>query len=226
VFAAGIILWELLVGRRLYKPRSETSLLVQAQRAEIPPVPDKGLANHDKLEAIVRRALAKDREERYPSAGAMLRDLEDYLGESGLLASRLKLGEWIGSTFGTDPVEKRRASERRLPKSDPPLRSSERVAKAVELPVSDGAMRAFKKELESGPDPGRLTFEPESLAGAVMDVAPSSGHPVDAGATGRDSTADTDPPARAKHPASALLAIAGIAVIVAALVALIRLFVQ
>jgi len=120
VFAAGIILWELLVGRRLYKPKSDVALVLQAQRAEIPPIPDKGLANHAKLEAIVRRSLAKDREDRYPSAGAMLRDLEEYLAESGLLASRLKLGEWIEKTFGTAPVDKRRASERAPPAEEQP----------------------------------------------------------------------------------------------------------
>ena len=238
VFAAGIILWELLVGKRLYKPRSDTSLLAQSQRAEIPPIPDKGLANHEQLEGIVKKALAKDREDRYPSAGAMLRDLEGYLADSGLLASRLKLGEWIETTFGTGLVDKRRASERRLPKSIPP-RSSERIAAGEEaaasstqpavpprtaLPVSDGAMRAFKKELEAAPEPGRVTIEPESLAAAVMDVVPSSRIPAsDAGGSApRKDGAELAP---RQHPALALLAIAGIALIVAALVALIRAFV-
>ncbi|HVJ92626.1 MAG TPA: serine/threonine-protein kinase, partial [Labilithrix sp.] len=68
VFAAGIILWELLAGRRLYKPRVDMPLLEQARRAEIPPLPDKGLPAPEELERIVRRALAADRAERYPSA--------------------------------------------------------------------------------------------------------------------------------------------------------------
>jgi serine/threonine-protein kinase len=242
VFAAGIILWELLVGHRLYKSKSDVTLLVQAQRAAIPPIPDKGLANHDKLEAIVRRALAKDREDRYPSAGAMLRDLEQYLGESGLLASRLKLGEWIETKFGTALVDRRRASERRLPKSDPSPRSSERLRattvvasstfipaaptlpKIAELPISQGAMRAFKKDLESSPS--RLSLEPGSVASSPMDVAPSSRNGVDRVAIGRASAPDEDaivPVAPRRH---SFLAIAGIAVIVAALVALIRGFVQ
>jgi serine/threonine-protein kinase len=130
VFAAGIILWELLAGRRLYKPKSDIPLVEQAQQAEIPTLPDKGVPKHADLEKIVRRALAKDRDDRYPSAAAMLRDLEAYLGDNGMLASRLKLGEWIATSFGTELVEKRRASERRLPKSVPPPRSSERVRAA------------------------------------------------------------------------------------------------
>jgi eukaryotic-like serine/threonine-protein kinase len=218
VFAAGIILWELLAGRRLYSTKSELSLIEQARRAEIPALPDKGIVNGADLERIVRRALAREPEERYPSAAAFGRDLEGYLAESGLLASRLKLGEWIASSFGTALVEQRRASERRLPKSAPPPRSSERLrsgtsaASSVQIPsappvpadlaiheapppeppsaldfVSDGAMRAFKKELE-GAAPPPVTIEAGSLAGASMDVADSSRDAVDPAATGRASS--------------------------------------
>jgi eukaryotic-like serine/threonine-protein kinase len=250
VFAAGIILWELLAGRRLYRTRSDVPLLEQAKAAEIPALPDKGVPEHAKLEAIVRRALAKDRDERYPSAAAMLRDLEGYLADCGLLASRLKLGEWIATSFGTELIEKRRASERKLPKSMPPPRSSERmkagapaasspsipappqVPKGFEIPVSDGAIRAFKKELESA---GRVTAEPGSLAGASMDVAPSSSSAaVDPAATGRASVPDDSAGHDASLPAAStekkpLAAVATVAVtlaIVAALVALARFLVQ
>jgi serine/threonine protein kinase len=266
VFAAGIILWELLAGRRLYKPKSDVPLVAQAQNAEIPTLPDKGVPKHAELEKIVRRALAKDREERYPSAGAMLRDLEAYLADSGMLASRLKLGEWIATSFGTELIEKRRASERRLPKSVPPPRSSERVRAAagtpdapassstsipaapaapaptprgLDIPVSNGAIRAFKKELESG----RITHEPGSLAGAAMDVSPSSSNPVaevaaaaaraaTTGATGptppsADSSANaTVLVAPKKRPVAAAVTFVVVLGIFLALVALARAFVQ
>ncbi|MBX3186443.1 MAG: serine/threonine protein kinase [Labilithrix sp.] len=253
VFAAGIILWELLAGKRLYKSKSETPLIEQAKRAEIGPVPDKGLPNHARLEAIVTRALARDREERYASAGAMLRDLEAYLADAGLVASRLKLGEWIATSFGTELVERRRASERRLPKSNPPPRSSERVRAATkersepaipaapavpkvaaEMPVSDGAMRAFKRELETNETsdallpllPERLTAEPGSLAGAAMDVPQSSQAALDPSPKrpgGRDSVPEAlEAPPRKRNPWPILAVIA----IVAALVALARVFVH
>ncbi|MDB4933110.1 MAG: serine/threonine protein kinase [Labilithrix sp.] len=252
VFAAGIILWELLAGRRLYKPKSDIPLVEQAQAADIPTLPDKGVPKHADLEKIVRRALAKDREERYASAGAMLRDLEAYLADSGMLASRLKLGEWIATSFGTELIEKRRASERRLPKSVPPPRSSERVRAAgasptassasipaapatprgLEIPVSNGAIRAFKKELESN---SRVTHEPGSLAGAAMDVSPSSRNPiieVAAAATPSGTALDDAHPeaplvARKKgNTAAAVVTFAVVLAIAAALVALARFFVQ
>ena len=247
VFAAGIILWELLAGRRLYRAKSDVPLVDQARLAEIPPLPDKGVPNHAALEIIVRRALAKDRGERYPSAAAMLRDLEGYLADNGMLASRLKLGEWIATSFGTGMVEKRRASERRLPKSTPAPRSSERmrsaspsspaistapvVKRATDLPVSDGAIRAFKKELES---PGRMTAEPGSLAGAVLDLSPSSRNPLAAAPSSAASTAAPVAPTSSstalapppQKPASMVITAVAVLAIVAALVALGRFLVQ
>ncbi len=247
VFAAGIILWELLAGRRLYKPRSETPLLEQARLAEIPALPDKGLPNHDRLEAIVKKALARDPADRYSSAGTFLRALEEYLASAGLLASRLKLGEWMSSTLGTSILEQRRASERKLPKSSaPPPRSSERMkasipappsvpadlASSVEkaeppptppsprtaallakeqlFPSSQGAIQAFKKELEKPV----INIEPESLAGAAVDLAsiapPSS----------RSQLVGEKP----KKPAVWVYVLA--CIVVSLLVALVRLIVQ
>lgn len=265
VFGAGILLWELLMGRRLYRPRMETPVLEQAQNALIPPLEDKGLPDHEKLEAIVRKALARDRDERYPSTSAFLRDLEGYLAAGNMLASRLELGKWIETTFGTELLEQRRASERKLPKSNPP-RSSERLRSSAPpppssgaiipvpkpigpepppmihhgaplkppsstnlvaersstlVPVSDGAMRAFRREVEdAAPSPlGKtsalqVTIEPESLAGQALDPH----------ATGRDSSPDADELApRRRWP---VLAIAITLATIFALIALSRALVR
>src|SRR5690606_33992401 len=42
VFAVGIICWELLSGRRLYKSDGRGPPLELARRAEIPPLPERG----------------------------------------------------------------------------------------------------------------------------------------------------------------------------------------
>lgn len=126
VFAAGIVLWELISGRRLYRPRGPIPLIEQARAAEIPPLVDRGFAHFDLLASIVRRALKVDRKERYSSAAMFQLDLEEYLVRAELMASRLRLGEWLAQTLGTGIVEQRRASERRLPKSTIPPPSSRR----------------------------------------------------------------------------------------------------
>jgi serine/threonine-protein kinase len=194
VFATGIILWELLAGRRLYRPGGDVPLLEQARRAEIPPLPARGLPHPAELERIVRRALSYRREDRYPTAGAFQRDLEDYLASAGLLASRLKLGEWMGTTFGTDLVEKRRASERALPKSSaPPPRPSSAVrmrtsaAMGIVIP-SAPRVPSDLSELAAPPSPDSsgvaprarvVPAPPQSLEGASIDVAASSANLIE-----------------------------------------------
>jgi serine/threonine protein kinase len=114
VFAAGIVLWELLAGRRYYRAAEGQSLLELARTAPEQPLPERGLPHEEKLRALVARALCPDREGRYPSAQAMLRDLEDTLAQAGLVASPLRLGTWLREHFATETLERRRARERAL----------------------------------------------------------------------------------------------------------------
>lgn len=202
VFAAGIILWELLSGRRLYRLRGDLPLLEQARRAEIPPIPDHGLPNQAELERIVKRALAKSRDERYSTAGAFQRDLEGYMASAGLLASRLKLGEWISSSFGTAVIEKRQASERRLPKSSfPPPRSSGAVRLhtstasnvlipgAPRMPKDLLALAPERRSTASARQPSKAAtsdrISERSAKGTAMDRAPSSGQNDDSRAASK-----------------------------------------
>ena len=101
------------------------------------------------------------------------------------------------------------------------------VKRTIDLPVSDGAIRAFKKELES---PGRMTVEPGSLAGAVLDLSPSSrsllaGPPSSAASPTAPTSSSTAlaPPRKAGSRVVTVLAVLAIA---AALVALGRFLVQ
>lgn len=113
LFALGIVLWELLSGRKLYKAGSDgRQLLELARKAEIPAVPARGLPNEEKLHAIVAKALASDRSERFASAQAMLRDIEDYVASARLVASPIRFGEWLRDNFGENIIESRRSRER------------------------------------------------------------------------------------------------------------------
>jgi serine/threonine-protein kinase len=114
VFAIGIVLWELLAGRRLYRTGNEqgASLLAKARAAEIPDLPSRGLPHESDLFAIVKKALTRNRDERYASADEFLHDLLDYIVEAELVASPLRFGQWLLERFGEQLVEQRRARER------------------------------------------------------------------------------------------------------------------
>lgn len=121
VFAAGIVLWELLAGQRLYRSgQGRPSTLEQARQAVVPPLPARGYPDEARLHAIVASALARDPAERYPSAQAMLDELEAYVGDNRLVASALRFGDWLVDHFGAEIVERRRERERAARELDHP----------------------------------------------------------------------------------------------------------
>ncbi len=111
VFAAGILLWELSAGRRLYKG-TEEQMLALAQAAEIPPVPAGRLPKQHVLQDVLDRALAPDPADRFPTAADFSGALEDYAMSVGLMASQLRFGSFLMDNFGEDLIASRRARER------------------------------------------------------------------------------------------------------------------
>jgi serine/threonine-protein kinase len=113
VFAAGVVLWELAAGRRMHRGAGtgEDTLEI-ARRGEVPELPDTKLPEQALLRDILGKALAVDRDARYPSAAAMLRELDEYASAAQMKTSPLQLGEWLEKTFGDEILVRRRARER------------------------------------------------------------------------------------------------------------------
>jgi serine/threonine-protein kinase len=149
VFAAGIVLWELMAGQRLYRPGGgRPPTIEQAREANIPPVPSRGHPDEDRLFSIVRRALARDPVGRYQSAQEMLTDLEGYVADNRLVVSTIRFGDWLTEHFGAEMIERRRARERAakaleesLPRPEPPRVPPER-AELETVPDVDAESRA------------------------------------------------------------------------------------
>src|SRR3982074_2197234 len=115
VFAAGIVLWELVAGRRMYRSgQGAGGLLEQAKRAQVPDLSAREMPHAPALRAIISKALAEDRDARYPSAAAMLRDIDEYVAEAKLMTSPLQLGNWLTTTFGEEVIARRRSRERAI----------------------------------------------------------------------------------------------------------------
>jgi serine/threonine-protein kinase len=173
VFAAGIVLWELLAGQRLYRSGGgRPPPLEQARAAMVTPLSARGYPEEERLHSIVRQALAAKPAERYRSAQAMLSELEAYVADNRLVASALRFGDWLTEHFGAEIVERRRERERSAKDLDEASgrRESRRAESEPTGPADSGATPLVnvpfaRHELPTMPDPdARLPPEafPES----------------------------------------------------------------
>src|SRR5262249_32388381 len=101
LFAVGVVLAEMLMGRRLFTAAHDLDVLVRDARIErlgkycrdLPPA----------LDRIVRRALQKDPKERFPTAAAFRDALGDYLYETGQRVGPPDLRAFLGDLFDPSP---------------------------------------------------------------------------------------------------------------------------
>jgi serine/threonine-protein kinase len=99
IFAAGVMLFELTTGKRLFKGSSEYETLKLICDRDYP-LPSQIRDGYPlELEAIVMRALAKDREERYQSAREMQQALEEFARRERIPVSTIALNQFMQSLF-------------------------------------------------------------------------------------------------------------------------------
>jgi serine/threonine-protein kinase len=87
VFALGILLWELLTERRLFVGDTPHETVELIRRARIPSIIAINPSVDAELEGIVRKALARNREDRYETAADLGEALTTYLFERRLKAT-------------------------------------------------------------------------------------------------------------------------------------------
>ncbi len=100
VFSLGIMLYELTLGRRLFRAKSEFDVMKKIVDGKITPPSKIDPAYDEGLEAIVMKALAKDREERYQTAAELQHDLEGYIRDKRMYVSATALKQFMESVFG------------------------------------------------------------------------------------------------------------------------------
>jgi len=86
VFAVGIILWELFTGRRLFYGDTDYQTVELVRQARVPSIAAINPEIEQELEQVVRKALARDPDDRYQSAA----DLGDALAQY-LFSRRMKV---------------------------------------------------------------------------------------------------------------------------------------
>jgi serine/threonine protein kinase len=118
LYSAGILLWELLTGRQLFPVGrapgggSDEELNAEAlQRARDPHAPPPSTLTSrvpPELDRIVMRALAPEREDRYPDGESMRADLAAFLAVTSPTTDAQRLVEFLRPMFADEVAAERR----------------------------------------------------------------------------------------------------------------------
>jgi eukaryotic-like serine/threonine-protein kinase len=76
IFSLGVVAWELLTGRRLFKGHNEYEVITKIREGASEPPSTYNAACPPELDEIVMHALARSRDDRWPSAAVMRRPIE------------------------------------------------------------------------------------------------------------------------------------------------------
>ncbi len=144
LWSMGVLLWEMVTGRRLFKGSNDAVTYQNIVGMTVPPVGEFRPDAPADLDGVIRTALQRDRGQRYPDAESMRRDLEAILqGRLGGLA-RSDVGALMRTTFG-DVIEENRET-----------------------------IRAFANPMNGGAPPGPLPMSAALRSGGGLTVPPTS----------------------------------------------------
>ncbi|MCK6516018.1 protein kinase [Myxococcota bacterium] len=129
LFGLGVVLWEALAGQRLFKTDSGLLTLERVRDAEVPPLPDGRVPPG--LEAVVRRALARDPEDRFADARAMQLALAPFVGDAE--AQRDGLAALVVEVLAAERAEE---SARLVALAPPPVADEEALTTVAAAPVA------------------------------------------------------------------------------------------
>ena len=153
LYSLGVVLWELLTGRRLFRGATDVETFKNVLEMDVPAPSTLRPEVPATLDAVVARALARDPDERFGSAQALLDALEPILAETRY-QSRM-VSELLDELYGTGV----HSSQIALACVTPELMAS----------VSEGSSGSSRRRAESNPPTAAtssLAFAPTPALGA------------------------------------------------------------
>jgi serine/threonine protein kinase len=112
IFAVGTCLYELLVGRRLFRGSNDFSVLEKIRNVEFRPPSELHKGLDPRLEAMISKALQKSPEDRYAWASDMAEELGRYLYATDQPFNRTDLERYMREHFSEEQTQERARLER------------------------------------------------------------------------------------------------------------------
>jgi serine/threonine protein kinase len=112
IFALGIILFELLTQRRLFTAEDDLKTLQLVRDCKVPRPSKYNPEVKESLDAIVMKALSKERSDRFETAGELYAEITRYLVQNHPKFLPTDLGKFVKSIFEEDIKEEKRRRDK------------------------------------------------------------------------------------------------------------------
>ena len=197
VFAVGVVLWETIAGRRLFRGENEADTLQRVLKCEVPKLGPQIGAGGDELDAILAEALARGPADRTASAADLRMALESWLAKHHATTDRASVrASFPASVIAT--LDARRDAMASALKA-PPTTSRRRglvVAGASALVAGSLILLIFKRDSHHA-EPAALPPAPEI---ELVDVPTPSASASAVSTPIASTTASADPSSSSRSP--------------------------
>ena len=211
VYAAAVVLWEMLTGRRLFRADNEAKLLALVLDSEV--FPPTALVDNlpEGFDPVVLRGLDRDPAKRYATAREMAIDVEAVVG----IAPSTEVGEWV-ELVAADELRER---ANRIEEIERSVQGSSPGIVSHAWPINPALAAARRVDEPSTVQHGRgvATLPPLPVprpppVHSSRPPATTSLRPVSNGAHGSSlSTPSLEPPPRSRRGSAAIIGLAFIA---------------
>ncbi|MEO7096363.1 MAG: serine/threonine-protein kinase [Polyangiales bacterium] len=176
VFAVGAMLWAAATGQRLWKGMGDIQVMARVHSGTVPSPRSVNRLVPERLDEIIMKAMARNREQRYATAADLQHDLEVFIDQLGPRTTARDVGKFATELFSEERVRLKQAVDSQLRA----LRESAAAAttlSALGLPPGTLSIAAIQttRANETAPD-GIASVSVEPLL--PQSVTPQPIHPA------------------------------------------------
>lgn len=164
IFAAGVVAWELLAGKRLFVAPSEGEIMAMILREPLQPPSAIRMDVPLDLDETVLKALERKAEKRFSTAA----DFARAIAEGGPMATHEEVGRIVASTAGSSLAARRQKLAAAADRKTAPRPLQEEMTATFVNPMSVPPPMASVR-------PSRIVIEPVSIPSAPVPVVDPTG---------------------------------------------------
>jgi serine/threonine protein kinase len=176
IFSVGVMMWEAATGKRLWKGIPDITILQRLLSGDVPTPHSIKPDVPEKLEAIILKAMAHQRDERYATAADLSAAIDAYLEEGGERPHMRDLAKAVTGAFEADRTRIKAIIDEQLRVRPQSSAGGDLPALAIIDPQSQvGSGRQSLPDAGSGPGPAITSGSGENgRGGSTSYTAPSA----------------------------------------------------